>query len=68
MHKTAEELAALYAGAATADHLAMAWISTTPDRRELLFKAPDQYLVAAEAHTTRWMQFHMLTGIEGRGA
>ena len=57
-------VAALYASANTADDLAQAWIVTTPDRRAL-FKAPDQYVIAAEARAGHDEIAAVLAGREG---
>lgn len=66
MHKTAEQLAALYTAARTPLDLSRAWIDTLPDRVPML-RSPDWH-VCADAYMTRRVWFDQLTGNGERGS
>ena len=66
IHRTAEQLAAIYHIARTPRDLARAWIDTLPDRVPML-RSPDWH-VCADAYMTRRAWFNQLTGDEERGA
>ena len=66
MHKTADQLAALYTAARTPLDLSRAWIDTLPDRVPML-RSPD-WQVCADAYMTRRVWFDQLTGDGERGA
>ena len=65
MHKTADELAALYTAARTPLDLSRAWCDTLRDRAPMM-RAPDWQVCAASPTMPAW--FDQLTGIEERGA
>jgi len=66
MHKTSDQLAALYIAARTPHDLARAWIDTLPDRAPML-RTPD-WQVCADVYMTRRAWFDQLTGDGERGA
>ena len=66
MHKTAEELAALYTSARTPLDLSRAWYDTLRDRAPMM-RTPD-WNVCADAFMTRRTWFDQLTGDGERGA
>lgn len=66
IHRTADQLAAIYTAARTPLDLSRAWIDTLPDRVPML-RSPD-WQVCADAYMTRRVWFDQLTGDGDRGA
>ena len=66
VHRTADQLAAIYTAARTPLDLARAWIDTLPDRAPMM-RTPD-WQVSADAYITRSAWFDSLTGDGERGA
>ena len=65
MHKTAEELAALYASARTPRDLAMTWCASIGDRQPM---SAQDFCFCAGAYLDRRAWFDQLTGDGERGA
>ena len=67
MHKTAEELAELYASARTPLDLSRAWCDTLRDRAPMM-RTPADWQMCADAYHTRRAWFDQFTGDGERGA
>lgn len=66
MHKTADQLAAIYHIARTPRDLARAWIDTLPDHAPMM-RTPD-WQVCADAYMTRQAVLDQFTGDGERGS